>query len=105
LGPTEQALLRGDDGVAFGPIAILIALMVGDPRTGASLGDVCSRATGTVRDAFAGWLRTPDGTPRTPEITAVLEGALARPGWATTRCSDARALVERVRRFSFGVIE
>jgi hypothetical protein len=105
LGASEQALLRGDDGVAFGPIAILIALMVGDPRTGASLGEVCSRATGTVREAFASWLRTPDGTPRTPAITALLEGALGRPGWAATHCTDARALVERVRRFSFGVIE
>jgi len=58
-----------------------------------------------VREAFASWLRAPDGTPRTPAITAVIEGALRRPGWAATQCIEARALVERVRRFSFGVIE
>ena len=51
------------------------------------------------------WLRTPGGHPRTPAITTVLEAALGRPGWAGSRCVDARALVERVRRFSFGVID
>lgn len=102
----DTALLRHDNvAVPFGPVTLLVAMMVGDPEQGSSLIERIDAAPegATLREVMTAWLGPPPqaGTDE-PACRDALRGALADERWGTQLVVALGPLPARVRRFSFG---